>query len=77
MCNLKNLMGPRYVQTAAEKRRGLGAFLCVVLGPNSGLTMCKTHFIKLYIPPLFSHCLNRRGNGAEDDLRCQSIEVAS
>ena len=36
---------PRHAQTAAEKCRGVGAFLflCVVLGSNSGLTMCKTH----------------------------------
>src|SRR5215211_7643893 len=46
--------GSRYVQTAAEKCRGVGAFLCVVLGPNSGLTICKTHLIKPDIPPLFS-----------------------
>ena len=39
--------GPRYVQTAAENCRGVGALLCVVLGSDSGLTMCKTHFIKL------------------------------
>jgi len=45
--------GPRYVQTAAEKCRGVGAFFCVVLGPSSGLTMCKTHLIKPYNPPPF------------------------
>src|SRR5215212_11580787 len=43
----KTSSGPRYVQTAAENCRGVGAFLCVVLGFDSGLTMCKTYFIKL------------------------------
>jgi hypothetical protein len=28
MCNLKNLIGPRHAQTAAEKCRGVGAFVC-------------------------------------------------
>jgi hypothetical protein len=53
MCDLKTSSGPRYVQTAAEKCRGVGAFLCVVLGPNSGLTMCKTHPYKTLDPTPF------------------------
>jgi hypothetical protein len=43
MCDFKISAGPRHAQTAAENCRGVGAFLCVVLGSNSGLTMCKTH----------------------------------
>src|SRR5215212_9393715 len=55
MCDLKTSAGPRYVQTAAEKCRGVGAFVCVVLGPDSGLTMCKTHPDKTLDPtPFFS-----------------------
>ena len=55
MCNLKNLIGPRHAQTAAEECRGVGAFLCVVLGSNSGLTICKTHPYKTLDPtPFFS-----------------------
>jgi len=53
MCDLKNLIGARYAQTAAEKCRGVGALLCVVLGFDSGLTMCKTPPIKPEIPPPF------------------------
>src|SRR5215213_10432588 len=49
----KTSAGPRHAQTAAEECRGVGAFLCVVLGSDSGLTMCKTHFIKPEIPPPF------------------------
>jgi hypothetical protein len=51
----KNLRaGPRYVQTAAEKCRGVAAFFCVwCLVPIRGATMCKTHLIKPYNPPPF------------------------
>jgi hypothetical protein len=45
---------PRYVQTAAENCRGVGAFLCVVLGPDSGPTMCEMHLYKTLDPTPFS-----------------------
>jgi hypothetical protein len=36
--------------------RGVGAFLCMVLGSDSGESLCaKRTLIKLYIPPLFYH----------------------
>src|SRR5215213_9731470 len=50
----KTSSGPRYAQTAAEKCRGVGAFLCVVLGSDSGLTMCETHPYKTLDPTPFS-----------------------
>src|SRR5215208_5707181 len=55
MCDLKNLIGaPLRANRCREMPRG-GAFLCVVLGSNSGLTMCKTHPYKTLDPtPFFS-----------------------
>src|SRR5215213_1797332 len=56
MCNLKNLSGgPLRANRCRELPRGIGAFLCMVLGPNSGLTICKTHPDKTLHPtPFFS-----------------------
>jgi hypothetical protein len=56
MYNLKNLSGgPLRANRCREMPRGIGAFLCMVLGPNSGLTICKTHPDKTLHPtPFFS-----------------------
>jgi hypothetical protein len=49
----KNLSGaPLRANRCREMPRGRRVF-CVVLGPSSGLTMCKTHLIKPYNPPPF------------------------
>jgi hypothetical protein len=43
MCDLKNLSGSPLRANRCRELPGVGAFLCVVLDSDSGLTMCKTH----------------------------------